>query len=64
MPVPCVSVRERANYPFSGQSFNHERIFVHVNVIIKIDEVVAQSLAEYCPGNRYQTAADDKIREG
>jgi hypothetical protein len=33
-------------------------------VIIKIDEVVAQSLAEYCPGNRYQTAADDKIREG
>jgi hypothetical protein len=43
-------MRECVDYPFSGKSSYDERIFIDVNVIIKIDEIVSQRLTEYGPG--------------
>src|SRR4030095_15030428 len=37
------------------------RIFIDVNVIIKIDEIVSQRLAEYSPGDCHQNKADEEI---
>src|SRR5438067_2169712 len=47
MPVPRMSMCEYADYPFRGKSSYDERIFIDVNVIIKIDEIVTQRLAEH-----------------
>ena len=60
MPVQRVSVRECADYSFSGKPFYNQRIFVDVNVIIKIDEIVRQRLTEYGPRDCYQTKTDEK----
>ena len=51
MPVPRMSMRECVDYPFSGKSSYDEWIFIDVNVIIKIDEIVSQRLTEYGPGD-------------
>src|ERR1051325_3785663 len=61
MPVPRMSMRERSDHPLGGKPFNDERIFVDVNVIIKIDEVVSQRLAKYSPGVCHQTKTDNKV---
>ena len=61
MPVPRMSVRECADYPFSGNPLYDERIFIDVKVIIKIDEIVSQRSTEYGPGDCYQTKADEKV---
>ena len=63
MPVPGMSVRECVNYSFSGKSSYDERIFVDVNVIIKIDEIVPQSLTKNEPSDCNQSEADIKGRE-
>ena len=63
MPVPRMSVRECANYSFSGKSSYDERIFVDVNVIIKIDEIVRQGLTKYGPGDCHQTNADEEVSD-
>ena len=60
MPVPRMSMCECADYPFRGKSSYDERIFIDVNVIIKIDEIVSQRLTEYNPGDCDQTKADEK----
>jgi hypothetical protein len=57
MPVPRMSMRERADYPFSGKSSYDERIFIDVNVIVKINEIVSQRLTEYGPRDCHQTKA-------
>ena len=49
MPVPRMSMRECADYPFSGKPSCDERIIIDVNVIIEIDEIVSQRLTEYGP---------------
>ena len=51
MPVPCMSMRECADYPFSGKPSCDERIIIDIHVIIKIDEIVSQRLTEYGPGD-------------
>jgi hypothetical protein len=63
MPVPCMSMRERADYAFSGKPFYDQWIFIHVNVIIKIDKVVSQRLTEYGPGDCHQADANEKDRD-
>ena len=63
MPVPRMSMGERADYPFSGKPFYDQWIFVNVNVIIKVDEIVSQSLAEYGPGDCQQPNADEEVGE-
>ena len=55
-----MSMRECADYPFSGKPSYDERIFIDVNVIIKIDEIVSQSLTEYGPGGCHQTNANEE----
>jgi hypothetical protein len=54
-------MRERADYPFSGKSSYDERIFIDVNVIIKIDEIVGQRSTEYGPGDRHETKAHEEV---
>ena len=61
MPVPRMSMRECADYPFNGKSSYDERIFIDVNVVIKIDEIVSQRLTEYNPGGCHQTKADEQV---
>ena len=56
-----MSVRKCADYPFSGNPFYDERIFIDVKVIIKIDEIMSQRLTEYGPGDCYQTKTDEKV---
>jgi hypothetical protein len=56
-------MRERVDYPFCGKSSNNERIFVDVNVIIEIDEIVSQCLTEYGPGDCHETKADEEVGE-
>jgi hypothetical protein len=63
MPVPRMSMRECADYPFSGKSSYNKRIFIDVNVIIKIDEIVCLRLAEYGPGDCHQTKADEEVHD-
>ena len=41
MPVQSVSMCESADDSFSGKAFYDQRIFIDVNVIIKIDEIVS-----------------------
>ena len=60
MPVPRMSMRECVDCPFSGKPSYDERIFIDVNVIIKIDEIVSQRLAEYSPGDCHQNKADEE----
>ena len=61
MPVLRMSVRECADYPFSGEPSYDERIFINVNVIIEVDEIVSQRLTEYGPGDCQQPKADKKV---
>ena len=61
MPVPRMSMRECADYPFSRKPSYDERIIIDVNVIIKIDEIVSQRLTEYGPGDCHQTKADEEV---
>ena len=61
MPVPRMSMCECADYPFHGKSSYDERIFIDVNVIIKIDEIVTQRLAEHGPGDCHQNKADEEV---
>jgi hypothetical protein len=61
VPVPRMSMRECGDYPFSGKSSYDDRIFIDVNVIIKIDEIMSQRLTEYGPGACYQTKADEEV---
>ncbi len=56
-----MSMRECADYPFSGKPSYDERIFIDINVIIKIDEIVSQRLTEYGPGGCYQTNANEEV---
>jgi len=63
MPVQRVSMRESADYSFSGKASYNQRVFVDVNVIIKIDEIVPQSLTKNEPGDCNQSEADIKGRE-
>ena len=56
-----MSMRECADYPFSGKPSYDERIFIDVNVIIKIDEIVSQRLTEYGPGGCYQTNGNEEV---
>ena len=60
MPVPCMNLRECADYPFSGKPSYDERIIIDINVIIKIDEIVSQRLAEYSPGDCHQNKPDEE----
>ena len=61
MPVPCMNLRECVDYPFSGKPSYDERIIININVVIKIDEIVSQSLTEYGPGDCCQTKADEEV---
>lgn len=61
MPVPRMGMSKGADYAFSGKSSYDERIFVDVNVIIKIDKIVSQRLAEYCPGDCHQPKANEDV---
>ena len=61
MPVACMSMRECVDYPFSGKSSYDERIFIDVDVIIKIDEIMTQRLTEYGPRDCHQTKADEEV---
>ena len=61
MPVPRVGMCERADYPFSGKSSYDQRIFVNVDVIVEVDEIVSQRLTEYDPRNRHETKADEEV---
>ena len=56
-----MSMRECIDYPFSGEPSYDERIFIDVNVIIKIDETVSQRLTEYGPGDCHQTKTDEEV---
>src|ERR1043166_5020469 len=61
MPVPRMSMRERTDYPLGGKPSNDERIFIDVHVVIKIDEIVSDRLAEHGPGDCHQTKADNQV---
>src|SRR5262249_495418 len=61
MPVPRMSMRKRVDYPFGGKSSYYERVFIDVNVVIKIDEIVSQRLTEYSQGDCHQAKAYDEI---
>ena len=61
VPVPRMSMRKCIDYPFSGEPSYDERIFIDVNVIIKIDEIMSQRLTEYGPGDCHQTKADEEV---
>ena len=61
MPVARMSMRECVDYPFSGKSSYDERIFIDVDVIIKIDEIMSQRLTEYGPRDCHQTKADEEV---
>src|ERR1051325_9315626 len=61
MPIPRVSMGERGDYPFGGKSSYDQRIFVNVNVIVEVDEIVSQRLTEYGPRNRHETKADEEV---
>src|SRR5262245_1537099 len=61
MPVPRMSMRKRVDYPFSRKSSYYRRVFVDVNVVIKIDEIVSQRLTEYSQGDCHEAKAYDEI---
>ena len=56
-----MSMRECVDYPVSGKPSYDERIIIDINVIIKIDEIVSQRLAEYGPDDCNQTKADEEV---
>ena len=53
MPVSRMSLSKRGGYSLSGKSSYDERVFVDVNVIIKIDEIVRKRLTEYGQSDCY-----------
>src|SRR5215467_10462735 len=61
MPVPRMSMRKRLDYPFGGKSSYYERVFIDVNVIIKIDEIMSQRLTEYSQGDCHEAKAYEEI---
>src|SRR5262249_48762863 len=61
MPVPRMSMRKRLDYPFGGKSSYYERVFIDVNVIIKIDEIMSQCLTEYTQGDCHEAKAYQEI---
>ena len=50
-----------ADYPFSGKPSYNKRIFIDVNGIIKIDEIVSQRLTKYRPRGCHQTNANEEV---
>ena len=56
-----MSMAERADYAVRGNSSCHERIFVNVNVIVEVDEIVSQRLTEYGRGDCHQRNGDEEV---
>jgi hypothetical protein len=58
MPITGMLAAKCADYSMSGQSARDRRIFINVGIIIVVDEVVADGLAENQPGNRNEQNTD------
>lgn len=63
MPVPCMSVGKCADEAVGCETLCYLRVFVHVRVIVQIDEIVPQSLTKNQPSDCNQSETDIKGRE-
>jgi hypothetical protein len=60
MPVSRVAVRERPNDSGQRQAAGYGRVFIDVNVIVEINEIVAERLPENQPRDCDQKKANAK----
>src|SRR5208283_2529697 len=58
MPVGAYAMSKRPLDSVQVQPANDHRIFIHVRVVVVVDELVMQRLAEDHPDNRRQKNAD------
>ena len=60
MPVVEVQVREGPDQAIQTQAASDDRIFIDILVIVKVDEVMMQGLAEYRPNAKPEGETDRK----
>ncbi len=63
MPVSCVSMGKCVDEAIGCESPRDLRVFIHIHVIVEIDEIVPQSLTKNEPSDCNQSEADIKRRE-
>jgi hypothetical protein len=63
MPISGVSMGECVDEAIGGEALCDPRVFIHVHVIVKIDEIVPQSLTKNEPSDCNQSEADIKRGE-
>src|SRR6266487_1258346 len=63
MPVSCMSMSKCVDEAIRCEAVCDLRVFIHVHVIVEIDEIVPQSLTKNEPSDCNQSEADIKRRE-
>ena len=63
MPVSCMSMCKCIDEAIGCEALCDLRVFIHVQVIVKIDEIVPQSLPKNEPSDCNQSEADIRRRE-
>ena len=62
VPIVVVKVSENPSEPGRSETANHVRVVVNVRVVVIVDELVAERLAEDHPRDRDQNDADREFQ--
>ena len=60
MPVPCMSMGKCVDEAIGCEALCDLGVFIHIHVIVEIDEIVPQSLTKNQPSDCNQSEADIK----
>ena len=62
MPVSCMSVSECSDEAVGCDTLCYLWVFIHVGMVVQIDEIMPQRLTEDQPSDGSQSQADTKKR--
>ena len=60
MPVSRMSVGKCADYAIHRKSSGDGRVFIHIHMIVEIDEIVPERLTKNQPSDRDQNKARER----
>ena len=63
MPVSRMKMGKRSNHAIEREALYDARIFININVVIEIDEIISERLPKNQPDDCDQTETDGKGRD-
>jgi len=62
VPVADLAISQRPAKSLPGQTLLDDRIFIHIQVVVAVDESISERLAEHHPNSGHEKYANTKNR--